>query len=40
MYANVYSDYERAKFWFQKAAENGYEPAKEVLEKFEKDTEE
>ncbi|MES5514929.1 sel1 repeat family protein, partial [Acinetobacter baumannii] len=34
MYANVYSDYENAKFWFKKAADNGYEPAKEALEQF------
>lgn len=34
MYANVYSDYEKARYWFQKAADNGYEPAKEALEQF------
>ncbi|MFG4407365.1 tetratricopeptide repeat protein, partial [Acinetobacter baumannii] len=34
MYANVYSDYEKAKYWFQKAADNGYQPAKEALEQF------
>ncbi|EXB63771.1 hypothetical protein J541_3665 [Acinetobacter pittii] len=35
MYANVYSDYENAKFWFKKAADNGYEPAKEGRVKLE-----
>lgn len=34
MYANVYLDYEKAKFWFQKAADNGYVPAKEALEQL------
>jgi TPR repeat protein len=34
MYANVYSDYKKAKYWFKKAADNGYEPAKAVLENF------
>ncbi|WP_429773818.1 hypothetical protein [Acinetobacter gerneri] len=31
MYANVFQDNEKAKYWFQRAADNGYEPAVEVL---------
>lgn len=35
MYANTYNDLEKAKYWFQRAFENGYKDAGDALKKIE-----
>ena len=35
MYANTYNDLEKAKYWFQRASENGYKDAEEALKQIE-----
>lgn len=35
MYANTYNDLEKAKYWFQRASENGYKDVEEALKQIE-----